>query len=80
MAQRSGRRARRWPGSTSSSSVSPPAKAELNAELLERAHDYERLAELGAELDDLTAERDVLELEWLEAAELVDQPLRRDSP
>jgi ATP-binding cassette subfamily F protein uup len=47
-------------------------EAELNAELLEHSHDYEKLADLGAELDDLIAERDVLELEWLEAAELVD--------
>ncbi len=47
-------------------------EAELNAELLEHSHDYEKLADLGAELDDLIAERDVLELEWLEAAEVVD--------
>ena len=47
-------------------------EVELNAALLEHAQDYEKLADLGAELDDLIAERDVLELEWLEAAELVD--------
>ena len=47
-------------------------EAELNAAIVESAHDYERLAELGAELDDLTAERDVLELEWLQAAEVVE--------
>ncbi len=47
-------------------------EAELNAELLEHAQDYEKLADLGAELDDLLAERDALELEWLEAAELVE--------
>ena len=47
-------------------------EAELNAAILESAHDYERLAELGAELDDLTAERDVLELEWLAAAEVLE--------
>jgi ATP-binding cassette subfamily F protein uup len=47
-------------------------EAELNAELLDHAQDYAKLAALGAELDDLTAERDALELEWLDAAELVD--------
>jgi ABC transport system ATP-binding/permease protein len=44
-------------------------EAELNAVIAEHAHDYARLAELSAELDALTAERDALELEWLEAAE-----------
>jgi ATP-binding cassette subfamily F protein uup len=47
-------------------------EAELNAQLLEHAQDYARLADLGAQLDDLTAERDALELEWLAAAELLD--------
>lgn len=47
-------------------------EAELNAAIVENAHDYERLAKLGADLDDLTAERDALELEWLAAAEHVD--------
>ena len=43
-------------------------EAELNAAIAEHAHDYTRLAELSAELDTLAAERDALELEWLEAA------------
>jgi ATP-binding cassette subfamily F protein uup len=47
-------------------------EAQLNAQLLEHAQDYSRLADLGAQLDDLTAERDALELEWLAAAELLD--------
>jgi ABC transport system ATP-binding/permease protein len=47
-------------------------EAELNAEIAEHAHDYERLAELSGRLDVLAAEREELELEWLEAAELVE--------
>ncbi|HEY0950197.1 ABC-F family ATP-binding cassette domain-containing protein, partial [Nocardioides sp.] len=47
-------------------------EAELNAEILEHAHDYERLAELSARLDVLAGEKDELELEWLEAAELLE--------
>ena len=46
--------------------------AELNAAIAEHAHDYTRLAELSAELDTLAAERDALELEWLEAAEVLE--------
>ena len=47
-------------------------EAELNAAVLAAGQDYERLAELGAQLSDVAAERDALELEWLEAAELLD--------
>ena len=47
-------------------------EAELNAAIAEHAHDYTRLAELSAELNTLTAERDALELEWLEAAEVLE--------
>jgi ATP-binding cassette subfamily F protein uup len=47
-------------------------EAELNAAIAAHAHDYTRLAELSSELDALTAERDALELEWLEAAEVVE--------
>ena len=43
----------------------------LNAEVLEHAHDYERLAELSTQLQALAAEKDELELEWLEAAEVL---------
>jgi ATP-binding cassette subfamily F protein uup len=46
-------------------------EAELNVAIAEHAHDYTRLAELSAELDALAAERDALELEWLEAAEVL---------
>ncbi len=44
----------------------------LNGEILEHAQDYEKLADLSAQLDVLHAERDELEMEWLEAAEAVD--------
>ena len=47
-------------------------EAELNAAIAEHAHDYTRLSELSAELNALVAERDALELEWLEAAELLE--------
>ncbi|WP_296603614.1 ABC-F family ATP-binding cassette domain-containing protein [Nocardioides sp.] len=46
-------------------------EAALNAEVLEHAHDYERLAELSTQLQALAAEKDELELEWLEAAEVL---------
>ena len=44
-------------------------EATLNAAILDAGQDYERLAELSAELQAVAAERDALELEWLEAAE-----------
>ncbi len=47
-------------------------EAELNTAIAEHAHDYTRLAELSAELNALAAERDALELEWLEAAEVLE--------
>ena len=47
-------------------------EAELNAAIAEHAHDYTRLAELSAELNTLAAERDAVELEWLEAAEVLE--------
>jgi ATP-binding cassette subfamily F protein uup len=47
-------------------------EAALNREVAEHAQDYERLADLGAQLAVLAEERDALELEWLEAAELLD--------
>jgi ATP-binding cassette subfamily F protein uup len=47
-------------------------EAALNAEIAEHAQDYVRLAELSGQLDELAAERDQLELEWLEAAEVLD--------
>ncbi len=48
---------------------------DLNAELArvaEEATDTDRLADLGAQHRELIAERESLELEWLEAAELLD--------
>ncbi|GAB3253612.1 ABC-F family ATP-binding cassette domain-containing protein [Nocardioides dilutus] len=47
-------------------------EAELHAALAEAASDYERLAGLGAELDGVLAEKEAAELEWLEAAELLE--------
>jgi ATP-binding cassette subfamily F protein uup len=47
-------------------------EAALNAEVLDVADDYVRLAELSAALTTLAAEREVLEVEWLEAAELLE--------
>jgi ABC transport system ATP-binding/permease protein len=45
---------------------------ELNAEMLVHASDHERLAGLGAQLTELATERDDLEAEWLEAAEMLE--------
>jgi ATP-binding cassette subfamily F protein uup len=47
-------------------------EAELNAAIVDAGQDYERLAALSAELQEAAAERDGLELEWLEAAEALD--------
>ncbi|GAA4376755.1 ABC-F family ATP-binding cassette domain-containing protein [Nocardioides caricicola] len=47
-------------------------EAALNAEVLEHAQDYEKLAEISARLGVLADEKDELELEWLEASELLD--------
>ncbi|MDT0203753.1 ABC-F family ATP-binding cassette domain-containing protein [Nocardioides sp. AE5] len=47
-------------------------EARLNEQLAEHASDYTRLAELGAELDTLHAEKEELELEWLEVAEALE--------
>ncbi len=46
-------------------------EAELNAEALAHASDHERLSEISRALTDVAAERDALEAEWLEAAEIV---------
>ena len=46
-------------------------EAELNAAIIEAGQDYERLAQVSAELQQVAAERDELELEWLEVAELL---------
>ena len=47
-------------------------EAELNTAILDAGQDYERLAELSAELRQVATERDGLELEWLEAAEALE--------
>jgi ATP-binding cassette subfamily F protein uup len=46
-------------------------EAALNAEALRRASDHVRLAELSRALAEVEAERESLELEWLEAADVV---------
>ncbi len=48
-------------------------EAELNALVLEHAHDYTKLAELSAELQQLHAQKDEFELEWLEVAEVLER-------
>ena len=45
---------------------------ELNTELAASTEDYDRLAVLGAELKQILGEKDELEMEWLEAAEVVE--------
>lgn len=47
-------------------------EADLNVALAEHVSDYEKLAELGRQLDALLAEKADLELEWLEVAEVLD--------
>ena len=47
-------------------------EAELNAEALAHAADHERLTTLGTQLAELAVQRDALEAEWLEAAEVLE--------
>ena len=47
-------------------------EAELNAQVLEHASDHAKVATLGAELSALAAEKGELEMEWLEASELLE--------
>jgi ABC transport system ATP-binding/permease protein len=47
-------------------------EAALNVEVLAHAADHEHLADLSRALTEAAAEREALELEWLEAAEVVD--------
>ncbi|QIG41493.1 ABC-F family ATP-binding cassette domain-containing protein [Nocardioides anomalus] len=47
-------------------------EAELNAAVVAAGQDYERLTVLGAQLQEVAAERDTLELEWLDAAEVLE--------
>jgi ATP-binding cassette subfamily F protein uup len=46
-------------------------EAEIHAEMEANAADYELLGRLGATLKELAAEREELEFEWLEAAEVL---------
>ena len=43
----------------------------LHHEMAESVHDHTRLAELNATLGELAEDKEMLELEWLECAELV---------
>ncbi len=45
---------------------------ELNEAIVAAGQDYDRLAELSAQLDEVAGERDTLELEWLEVAEALE--------
>jgi ATP-binding cassette subfamily F protein uup len=47
-------------------------EAALNAEVLEHATDHERLTDLSRQLSEAAAEREELEAEWLEAAEVLE--------
>ncbi len=47
-------------------------EASLHSEMAQAATDYERLRELQSALAALASEREALEAEWLEAAELID--------
>ena len=47
-------------------------EAELNAAVIDAGSDYERLATVSADLQAVLAEKDEVELEWLEAAELLE--------
>ncbi len=47
-------------------------EAKAQTEMATGTQDHERLAELAAELGTIASERETLELEWLEAAEVLD--------
>ena len=47
-------------------------EVDLNARIAADAGDYALLASLSAELDEVSAERESLEVDWLEAAELLE--------
>ncbi len=47
-------------------------EAELHTQLEQHASDYEKLAELDAQLRDVLTEKEALEEEWLEAASVLD--------
>ena len=47
-------------------------EAELHAEMEANLTDYDLLARVGGQLGELAAEKEELEMEWLEASEVVD--------
>jgi ATP-binding cassette subfamily F protein uup len=47
-------------------------ETKLNADVLAHAQDYEKLAEISAQLSALSTEKGDLELEWLEASEVLE--------
>ena len=47
-------------------------ETKLNAEVLEHAQDYEKLAGISAQLSALASEKDALEHEWLEASAVLE--------
>ena len=47
-------------------------EAELHAEMEANLSDYDLLARVGEQLGELAAEKDELEMEWLEASEAVE--------
>ena len=47
-------------------------ESALHAEMVEHASDYERLAAVDVRLREVSAEKETLEHEWLEAAELLE--------
>jgi ATP-binding cassette subfamily F protein uup len=47
-------------------------ESALTTEIAEHAHDYGKLAELSGQLDVLHSEKQAVELEWLEAAEVLE--------
>ena len=71
-APRTARPARCSPGWRSSSQRIAETEAELHAEMADNLGDYERLADLGRRMSELAAEKDELEMEWLEASEAVE--------
>jgi ATPase subunit of ABC transporter with duplicated ATPase domains len=48
------------------------AEAKVNAQMAAKVGDYDALAELNAKLAELAGEKEALELEWLEASEVLE--------
>ncbi|MGD9958034.1 ABC-F family ATP-binding cassette domain-containing protein [Nocardioides sp.] len=47
-------------------------EATITAEIADHAHDYDRMAKLTRRLDELHAEKEIAELEWLEASDALE--------